>query len=115
MSEENIQKEIREIQQEIREEQQKIERLEEKEERLIEREREEHHLVKIKIDKEHYDVKRGPHSVRSLKELGHVPESKELDQVINGVLTELPDNGTVEICGGEVFVSHARRGGSSRA
>ena len=35
------------------------------------------------------------------------------DQVINGKLTTLDDNASIEIVGGEVFFSHVRRGGSS--
>jgi hypothetical protein len=50
-----------------------------------------------------------------LKILAGVPPAKELEQIVNGVLTPLADNASVEICGGEVFISHARRGGSSHA
>jgi ethanolamine utilization protein EutQ (cupin superfamily) len=42
-----------------------------------------------------------------------VPQADELEQVIDGKLTPLPDGGAVTIKGGEVFMSHVRSGGSS--
>jgi hypothetical protein len=36
-----------------------------------------------------------------------------LNEVIHGKLTPLADDGAVEICGGEVFLSHPKDGGSS--
>ena len=119
MSDEKIEQEIHEIQQEIRKEEHKIEELEKEEERLIEREhdgehREPHHKeVKITIDNKVFEVKPGEQKVSALKELAGIPAAKELEEIIDGTLTPLPDDGTVKICGGEVFLSHARRGGSS--
>jgi chromosome segregation ATPase len=114
MSEEKIEKEIREVQEEIRREEHKIDELERKEERLIEREHN-HHEVTITIDNKKYEVKKGVHTVAALKILAGVPPAKELEQIVHGVLTPLADNASVEICGGEMFISHARRGGSSHA
>ena len=37
----------------------------------------------------------------------------ELEQIIHGQLTPLADDAKIAIKGGEVFVSHARQGGSS--
>jgi len=37
----------------------------------------------------------------------------ELEQLIEGKLTPLPDDGAITIKGGEVFMSHVRSGGSS--
>jgi hypothetical protein len=36
-----------------------------------------------------------------------------LDEVVVGEFKELPDNGTVHVNGGEIFVSHVRQGQSS--
>ena len=44
-----------------------------------------------------------------------IPAARELEQIINGVLTPLLDTASIDIQGGEVFISHARRGGSSHA
>ncbi len=69
--------------------------------------------VAITIDGKSYNVLPGDYSVGRIKEIGGVPAAFELSQVINRVLTPLPDSGTVCIKGGEVFVSHPRSGGSS--
>ena len=117
MADEKTEKEILQIQEKIHRDEREIEQLEKEEELLIEREhehREPHHdEVKITIDNKAYEVKPGEHKVASLKELAGIPAAKELEEIINGILTPLPDDGTVKICGGEVFLSHARRGGSS--
>jgi hypothetical protein len=69
--------------------------------------------VKIKINGVDYPIERGRHSVAQIKTLGHVALADELEQVIDGKLHPLPDDGSIEIKGGEVFVSHPRSGGSS--
>jgi len=70
-------------------------------------------LVEISIDRKTFAVKPGEHTVTALKTLVGVPAADELEQVINGKLTPLPDDGNVHIKGGEVFISHPRSGGSS--
>jgi hypothetical protein len=69
--------------------------------------------VKIEVDSHPKHVTPGVYVVANLKELVDVPTTKDLDQVIDGALTTLSDIGSVTINGGEVFFSHARRGGSS--
>lgn len=70
--------------------------------------------VTITIDgKPPIKIRRGQHEVSELKSLGGVPADYALDQVVNGVLTELNDNQKVHIRGGEVFSSHPRSGGTS--
>jgi hypothetical protein len=117
MSEEKIEQEIHEIQEKISKDEREIEQLEREEERLLEREHghhEPHHEdVKITIDNKVYEVKPGEYKVTALKELAGIPAAKELEELIKGVLTPLADDATIKICGGEVFMSHARRGGSS--
>lgn len=58
-------------------------------------------------------IHRGRRTVVEIKKLGEVPLADELEQLIDGKLTPLPDDGTVTIKGKEVFVSHVRSGGSS--
>lgn len=58
-------------------------------------------------------IHRGRQTVAEIKTVGQVPLAEELEQVIDGKLTPLADNGSVVIKGGEVFMSHVRDGGSS--
>ncbi len=69
--------------------------------------------VKIDVDTHPRHVAAGDYVVSILKSLVDVPADKDLDQVVDGNLTTLPDEATVTIRGGEVFFSHVRRGGSS--
>lgn len=71
------------------------------------------HKVKITIDGQPFEVKRGPHSVAQLKAIGHVPAEYELDELVDGQWKELKDEATVHIKGGEEFMSHPRKGKSS--
>ncbi len=70
-------------------------------------------LVEIKINGTDYRVRRGPHKVEGLKELGHVPLADDLLENIDGKLKLLPDDGTVDIKGGEIFISHPKGSSSS--
>jgi hypothetical protein len=58
-------------------------------------------------------IHRGRRTVAEIKKVGGVPLADELDQLIDKKLTSLPDDGSVVIKGGEVFISHVRSGGSS--
>jgi len=69
--------------------------------------------VKISINGASRLIRRGRHTVVEIKKLGEVPLADELEQLIEGKLTPLPDDGAVTIKGGEVFMSHVRSGGSS--
>lgn len=69
--------------------------------------------VKISINGTSKVIRRGHHTVVEIKKLGEVPLADELEQLIEGKLTPLPDDGAVTIKGGEVFMSHPRSGGSS--
>jgi hypothetical protein len=58
-------------------------------------------------------VHRGSYSVSDLKtELG-VDQVLVIDQIVDGSFIELKDDDRIVIKGGEVFISHARDGGSS--
>src|SRR5260370_37036644 len=70
-------------------------------------------LVTITINGIPKSIHRGHQTVAAIKELCGVPLADDHDQLIDGVLTPLPDGGSVTIKGGEVFVSHVKSGGSS--
>jgi uncharacterized protein YabE (DUF348 family) len=69
--------------------------------------------VHITVDGKQYKIKRGTEQVSEIKMVANVPAAYQLDQDVNGVLTQLDQNGTVTINGGEVFVSFPATGSSS--
>lgn len=70
-------------------------------------------FVHINVDDDQREIKRGHYEISALKhELG-VPPDYEFDLVVNGVFEPLADDVKIKIAGGEVFISHVRRGGSS--
>lgn len=69
--------------------------------------------VAVTVDGKIKHVPEGTYLVSKFKELVGVSPSKELDEVIHGELKPLDDNSKIHIKGGEIFVSHARQGGSS--
>ena len=70
-------------------------------------------LVQVTIDGKHKPIQAGTYTVTELKRVLGVDPSRVLDEVMGGEFKELPDNGTVHIKGGEIFVSHVRQGQSS--
>jgi hypothetical protein len=70
-------------------------------------------LVTITVDTKPYKIHRGHQTVADIKKLAGVPLAFELEQLIDGKLTPLPDDGAVTIKGGEVFLSHPKDGGAS--
>ncbi len=71
------------------------------------------HLVQINLDGNEREIEKGKYLVGTLKKLVRVPDDYELDLVINGEFKPLADDAEIKIKGGEVLVSHVRRGGSS--
>ncbi|PWT71110.1 MAG: hypothetical protein C5B46_08700 [Proteobacteria bacterium] len=71
------------------------------------------HVVTVTVDGQAKEVARGNHLVSEFKASVGVPADYELDQVVDGEFKPLADDATLHIKGGEVFVSHVRRGGSS--
>jgi hypothetical protein len=69
--------------------------------------------VTIKVDSNDKTVHRGSWVISELKTAVGVSADRALDEVVNGELKPLDDNSRVTIKGGEVFISHARQGGSS--
>lgn len=75
-----------------------------------------HDSVTITVNNLQHQIHRGRRTVGEIKRAGQVPQADELAQVFEGAtppLTPLPDDGTVVIKGGEVFVSYPKDSGSS--
>ena len=71
------------------------------------------HLVAIEINRVAKEIETGRYPVAQIKKLGDVPLADELDQVRDSKPFPLHDDGTIEIEGGEIFLSQPRSGGSS--
>jgi hypothetical protein len=69
--------------------------------------------VAIIVNTHEYRIDRGVEKVAEIKKIGHVPLADDLEQVIAGKLVPLPDDGSVDIKGGERFISHPKDSGSS--
>jgi hypothetical protein len=70
--------------------------------------------VQISINGEKRETHSGQNSVKHLRAIGNVPPDEILSQLKDGKPEDLPDDGYVEIHGGEVFVSHPPSTGSSK-
>ncbi len=69
--------------------------------------------VTVTVDTNAKTVHRGSWIVVQFKKVVGVDASRALDEVIGGEFKPLDDNARITIKGGEIFVSHARQGGSS--
>lgn len=69
--------------------------------------------VTIKINGLDKEIAVGTYSVSELKKIGGVDAGDELVQVIDNKPHRLPNDASVQICGGEVFISHPCRGTSA--
>lgn len=69
--------------------------------------------VAITVNNVEHQIHRGRQSVAVIKRLAGIPLADDLDQLIDCRLVHLPDDGSVTIKGGEVFVSHVKDGGAS--
>jgi hypothetical protein len=77
-------------------------------------EREEHGpVVTIVVNNKERRIHRGRQTVAAIKKVGEVPLADDLEQLINGTLEPLADDGSVTIHGGEQFISHPKGAGSS--
>jgi len=70
-------------------------------------------MVTITVDTHEVVIHRGRNTVGELKVVAQVQLAYDLEQVISGTLTLLPDDGAVIIHGGEVFVSHPKDAASA--
>jgi hypothetical protein len=69
--------------------------------------------VTVTVDTIQKTVHRGSWIVADFKKEVGVDASRAPDEVVGGEFKPLDDNARITIKGGEVFVSHARQGGSS--
>lgn len=70
-------------------------------------------FVKIIVNGDNYQIHRGHRTVTEIKTVGNVALADKLEQVIDGVLVPLEDNGSMVIKGGEEFKSHIQSGGAA--
>jgi hypothetical protein len=69
--------------------------------------------ITIIINNKSFTIHRGHQTVIAIKTLGGVPLADDLEELVDGTLKLLPDDGAVTIKGGEVFISHPKDSGSS--
>ncbi len=69
--------------------------------------------VEVTVDSKDRKVRPGDYTVSDFKAEVKVDAAKELEQLINGKYEPLDDSAMITIQGGETFLSHVRRGGSS--
>lgn len=72
-----------------------------------------HESVEVTVDGNKKEVMRGEYLVAEFKKLVGVDATKDLDEIIKGEIKPLQDTDKVHIKGCEIFISHARTGGSS--
>ena len=70
-------------------------------------------VVNITVNDIGREIHRGSRNVSEIKTIGEVPLNYMLEQLIDGKLKELDDNGSVVIKGGEIFISHIKDGASA--
>lgn len=69
--------------------------------------------VTISVDGKDVSIHRGHQTVANIKSAGNVIANYDLDQLVDGKLEPLLDEGSVTIKGGEIFVSHPKDSSSS--
>lgn len=82
-------------------------------EAIKENDKPEHKSIKVTVDGKPFTVEKHKYLVSEFKQLVGVPPDYELDQVIDGVFTQLVDTAEIHLKNGDIFVSHVRQGGSS--
>jgi hypothetical protein len=70
-------------------------------------------VVTITVNNEPWKIHRGRRTVVEIKISGHVPIADDLEQIIDGQMHLLQDDGHVVIHGRELFVSHPKSTSSS--
>lgn len=77
------------------------------------KEQERQDVVTITVNNHAVKIHRGRRSVAEIKAAGQVPPADDLEQIVKGQMTLLPDDGHVVIHGHEIFVSHPKSTSSS--
>jgi hypothetical protein len=70
-------------------------------------------MVKITINNSEKMIHRGNQKVFEIKTIGGVPLADDLNQLVDGKLTPLNDDGSVVIKGEEIFISHPKDSSAS--
>lgn len=70
-------------------------------------------VATITINGAERSIHRGSQPVSEIKKVGEVPLADDLVIIENGKMNPLPDDGSVVIKGGEVFISHPKSSQSS--
>jgi hypothetical protein len=71
------------------------------------------HKVEVTVNGKPRQIRPGTYVVADFKREVKVDPELALDQVKDGVFVPLDDTASIDIHGGEAFVSHVRQGGSS--
>ena len=69
--------------------------------------------VMITVNTIPVSIHRGHRTVAEIKTAAKVPLADDMEQVIDGKLIPLADDGSVTLKGGEQFISHPKDGSSS--
>jgi hypothetical protein len=69
--------------------------------------------VDVHVNNQKVVLHAGRYEVKTFKKVAGVPQADDLEKLINCKLDPVPDDGTLEIKGGEVFISHVKDGGAS--
>lgn len=69
--------------------------------------------VQITVNDKPVTIHRGRQTIAAIKAAGGIPLADRLDQLIDGKLTAIDQDGAVTLHGDEVFVSFLATGGSS--
>ena len=72
-----------------------------------------HDIVEIIVNSVTYKIHRGHQTVAEIKTVASIPAAYELEMVVDGKFTPLPDDGAVTIKGGEKFNGHPKDSSSS--
>lgn len=72
------------------------------------------HFVEVEVDNRKVTVRAGDYVVSAFKAQVGVAADRLLDRVLGpGKFEELADDKTIQVCAGEVFISHVKQGSSS--
>lgn len=71
------------------------------------------HIIEIEVDEKPRTVEQGKYTGSQLKTMFGIPADMDLDRWQGDRFVPVPDNEPIQLHPKDVFVSHARNGGSS--
>ena len=77
------------------------------------RESDAHATVTFHANNQPVYAHRGDYPVATVKTLAGIPQADDLDELLECKLRPIPDDATIHIKGGEIFISHVKGGGSA--